>query len=418
MARSVRDARLDTREARSRLKVQGKPHWRLIEPGLHLGYRRLRGKPGTWCLRRYVGAQIYKVEALKGVVADDYADADGRTVLSFGQAQQEVQKRKPQAGPVTVREVVERYLRDLEDRTGVYDAGSRARSIIFPQLGDDKVAALTTERLRKWLADLAKTPVRKRTSRGERQQYCVLDTSDEGRRRRRASANRTLTVLKAALNKGWHDGDVASDEVWRRVKPFKSVARARARYLTVEECQRLINAADGEFRLLVQAALFTGCRYSELARLTAGDFNASAGTVHIGKSKSGRPPDVYLTDEGAGFFRSLAIGRGSAELLFRMPAGMPWRDLRQRGPMQIACERARIKPAAGFHALRHTWASLAIMAGMPLVVAARNLGHASTKMVEAHYGHLAPNYVADAVRQHAPQFGIKSDRKVAALGRV
>ena len=52
MPRSVRDAKLDTREARLRLRVQGKPHWRLLEPGLHMGYRRLRNRPGTWTVRR------------------------------------------------------------------------------------------------------------------------------------------------------------------------------------------------------------------------------------------------------------------------------------------------------------------------------------------------------------------------------
>jgi hypothetical protein len=45
------------------------------------------------------------------------------------------------------------------------------------------------------------------------------------------------------------------------------------------------------------------------------------------------------------------------------------------------------------------------MAGMPLMVVARNLGHADTRMVERHYGHLAPSYVADAVRKSAPRFG-------------
>ena len=39
MARTVRDAQLESREARSRLEARGKPHYRLIEPGLHLGYR-------------------------------------------------------------------------------------------------------------------------------------------------------------------------------------------------------------------------------------------------------------------------------------------------------------------------------------------------------------------------------------------
>ena len=50
---------------------------------------------------------------------------------------------------------------------------------------------------------------------------------------------------------------------------------------------------------------------------------------------------------------------------------------------------------------RHTWASLAVMAGVPLMVVARNMGHADTRMVERHYGHLAPSYIADAIRAGA-----------------
>ena len=72
-------------------------------------------------------------------------------------------------------------------------------------------------------------------------------------------------------------------------------------------------------------------------------------------------------------------------------------------------------PPASFHVMRHTWASLAVMAGGPLMVVARNLGHSDTRMVEKHYGHLAPSYVSDAIRAAAPKFGIKPDRKVVSL---
>jgi hypothetical protein len=36
-------------------------------------------------------------------------------------------------------------------------------------------------------------------------------------------------------------------------------------------------------------------------------------------------------------------------------------------------------------------------------------------MVEKHYGHLAPSYVADEIRKGAPVFGIEADSKVAVL---
>ena len=45
MPRQVRDANLESRSARARLKVAHKPYFRLIEPGLHLGYRKLASGP-------------------------------------------------------------------------------------------------------------------------------------------------------------------------------------------------------------------------------------------------------------------------------------------------------------------------------------------------------------------------------------
>jgi hypothetical protein len=48
MARTVREATLGTRSARLRLPVQTKPYWRVIEQGLHLGYRR-RATGGLDC---------------------------------------------------------------------------------------------------------------------------------------------------------------------------------------------------------------------------------------------------------------------------------------------------------------------------------------------------------------------------------
>src|SRR5262245_55825590 len=169
MARVLRDAAVGSREARSRLKVRGKPYWRLIEPGLHLGYRRLAGRPGTWCVRRYVGAQTYVVEIIKNVVADDYSDADDCGVLSYAQAQRRALERKPVVGPLTVAKAVEDYLRHVEHKPGTEDASYRANALIIPMLGTIKVEELTTERLCKWNADLVQLRTRLRYKRGEDQ---------------------------------------------------------------------------------------------------------------------------------------------------------------------------------------------------------------------------------------------------------
>src|SRR5450755_3180299 len=51
MSRSIRDAGLEKAAARARL-APGLKHWRLLEVGLHLGYRRGRDGGGSWIARR------------------------------------------------------------------------------------------------------------------------------------------------------------------------------------------------------------------------------------------------------------------------------------------------------------------------------------------------------------------------------
>jgi integrase len=431
MARRTPDARLESRESRSRLASRGKPHYRLLEPGLHIGYRRLKGRKGrpgvagTWVARHYHGGGSYLVEKIG--TADDFSDADGIAILDFAQAQDKARARMVRrahdaagkSGPLTVQAAVESYLEFLEgNRKSAVDARHRAKAHIYPTIGSVEVATLTTELLRKWHVGLAKAPPRARTKPGKAQQHREFDGSEEAVRRRRSSANRVLTILRAALNHAFHDGKTASDAVWRKVKPFKGVDAARIRYLTVVEAKRLINAADPEFRSLVHAALQTGCRYGELTRLEVPDFNADSGTLAVRQSKSGKPRHVVLTDEGVAFFTQLAAGRSGGELLLRRANGEAWKASHQGRPMADACERARIKPRISFHGLRHTWASLAIMNGTPLLVVAKNLGHSDTRMVEKHYGHLAPSFVAEAIRAGAPKFGFKPDRKIAALSKA
>lgn len=43
-----------------------------------------------------------------------------------------------------------------------------------------------------------------------------------------------------------------------------------------------------------------------------------------------------------------------------------------------------------------------VMDSVPLMVVARNLGHADTRMVEKHYGHLATSYIRQAIRSAKP----------------
>ena len=291
------------------------------------------------------------------------------------------------AGPLTVQAAVESYLEFLEtNRKSAVDARHRARAHIYPTLGNVEVASLSTDLLRKWLGGLAKALPRVRTKPGKAQQHREFDGSEEAVRRRRSSANRVLTILKAALNHAFHDGKAASDVAWRKVKPFKGADAARVRYLSIVEATRLINASDPEFRPLVQAALQTGCRYGELCRLEVTTSTRTPARWRSARARATKRATSYSRMKALNFSKELTAGRAGNELMF----GRQWGVSHQLRPMAEAVIRAKIKPAISFHGLRHTWASHAVMNGVPLLVVAKNLGHADTRMVEKHYGHLAP----------------------------
>ena len=199
MARRTPDARLESRESRSRLASRGKPHYRLLEPGLHIGYRRLKGRKGrpavagTWVARHYVGGQSYVVEKIG--TADDFSDADGTIILSFAQAQDKARTRMVRraqsangiAGPLTVQAAVETYLEFLEAHgKSAVDARHRAKAHIYPTLGDVEVASLTTDHAAQMAAKLAKALPRARTKPGKPQQHRAFDGSDEAIRRRKS----------------------------------------------------------------------------------------------------------------------------------------------------------------------------------------------------------------------------------------
>ena len=91
MARTVRDAALESRTARGKLDPSGQPYYRALEPGLlHLGYRKPRTGAGKWLARVYVGNGAYRLHKIG--VADDLSDADGKVILSFVQAQAAARK--------------------------------------------------------------------------------------------------------------------------------------------------------------------------------------------------------------------------------------------------------------------------------------------------------------------------------------
>ena len=410
MARTVREASLATRSARLRLPV-AKPYWRVIEQGLHLGYRR-RATGGSWIARRRNDEGIYRETKLG--LADDLQDADGKIILDFAQAQRAArhwctQEQRLAAGdgtvpdgPYTVARAMADCLEDYRRRGGKSVEGieSVVNRNILPALGKVAVAKLTPQRLRDWHRGLAERARYWRSRKGAAANLAAFDPKDaEDVRPRRASANRVLTYLKAALNLAWRNGLTPSDDAWRRVKPFRSVEAPLVRYLSHDEIARLRNAATGGFRDLVYLALLTGCRYGELCRFKVADYNADVGTLSVRIAKGGKVCHVTLTEEASAFVDRLVAGRAPADPLLRRDDGRVWKRAEQVRPMREACTHAGITPAVGYHVLRDTHGSLLAMRAVPMAVIARQLGHADTRMTEKHYAHLAPNYVADTIRE-------------------
>jgi integrase len=428
MTRSVRNGKIDTRSARAKCEIRREPYWAKLSPGRFVGYRRTTGGVGTWNarFRDDEGRQHY--EALGA--ADDSVSADGFSVFTFIQAQDRARAffdrlarelaghDAPQSGPYTVEMAIREYFsrRKRSGSKGVAADQKVADARIVPALGKFEVAQLTTKQLWDWHAELAESARRVRTAKLAKQATKEFDRENpEEVRKRRSTANRVLTILKAALNHAFANSKAVSDNAWRRVKPFKNVDAARIRYLSTNEARRLCDSCEADFRPLAQGALTTGARYGELSRLRVADFNSEAQTISITESKSGKARHVALADEGVALFNALAAGKNGDDLIFRRADGGQWGASQQARPIAKASKRANLTPAATFHVLRHTYASALAMRGVPMAVIAQQLGHADTRMTERHYAHLAPNYVATTIRAELPALANFQPGTVVAL---
>jgi hypothetical protein len=83
--RYVKDARIESPEARSKIAAQSEPHWRAIVQGAHVGYYK-GGRRRAWLVRWRKPEGGYQKATLGE--ADDTRDADGTHVLDYRQAQQ------------------------------------------------------------------------------------------------------------------------------------------------------------------------------------------------------------------------------------------------------------------------------------------------------------------------------------------
>jgi hypothetical protein len=190
MARRVRNAVLENRSAREKLKPRGKPFYKAIGAGLHIGYR--KGKAaGRWVARLYLGGQDYRVETMAD--ADDRHDPNGTTIIDFWQAQERARAlysrfadpSETVKGPYTVKNAMDDYAQWLDtNQKSAADARYRASAFILPKLGSKEAATLTAKDIRSWQADLARAAPRLRIRRDEQQKFRGRGTGEKAWRRK------------------------------------------------------------------------------------------------------------------------------------------------------------------------------------------------------------------------------------------
>ena len=426
MARTARNSSLETRTARARLRIRRTPYFAKIAKGLRLGYYR-GAVAGSWIARCYRGAGVYATEALG--IADDTLDADGVTVLDYWQAQEHARRWGERQrliaegmlreGSYTVANAVTDYLAEItaeKSPAAVQGAKYVFDAWILPELGAIQVEKLTTDRINRWRNKLATQPKRVRTKRTATEPATRETADDEdARRARKATANRILTMLKAALNRAFHADRVSSDSAWRKVKPFKQGRRGRGAL-----SQRRRGAAAGQ-------------------GLPGGFPEAGAGRpAHRLPLLRARPPEMrQLQPRQRHAGDPAQQGQNPPRRADRRGQGSPLRTGPRTRRLPIMCSCAptatsgaprtrsgrwmrrasgpRISPAVTFHILRHTHGSHLAMNGVPMGVIAAQLGHADTRMTEKHYAHLAPSYVAQTIRANFPRLNLEGDAKVVRL---
>ncbi len=425
MPRTKRDVGLDTQSKRAKLKARPAPYWSWLAEGCSLGYRK-NNRGGTWIGRLYEPSATPAIRQEKLGSADDAQPADGISIMTHGQAVEKARQwfaseraaisgTTPTPSTYTIEDAMREYMVEYE-RRGKRSAGRTQAVInahILPSLGEVRVEKLTRDRVREWFSGLVESPARRRTKKGRPQAFKPPPRTDDEKRRRKDTANRILTVLKAALNFALANERVdCSGSAWREVKPFHAVAAVRMQFLTAKQQQELVPVCEGAFKVLVKGALYTGARYGELRRLKVEHFNGATLYLPAGITKTGKERTIVLHPEAQVFFEALCKDRSATDLIFTHD-GKPWQESEQHRPMRAACAAAGMNPPANFYALRHTAASNWLRAGVPsMKFIADQLGN-SVAICEKHYAHLALDHRAE-VFASLPPLGLDQIPSVTA----
>jgi len=353
---------------RNALEPRREPYWGApLARGRVLGFRRIDAATGSWIarMRNETGHKIYRS---LGFLTDkfDYEAARQAALEWFGQQDAGVAD-----AVVTVAEACRRYVeeRRREERNGcAHDAEKRFERTVYKiPFGAIPLTKLRTPRIREWR---------------------------DGLKLSKGTSNRTLTDLKAALNLAVANRLVhpVMKREWGDVKAHPNATQRRTLFLDLRQRRRLLDAADGALRDLIEAAALTGARAGELTSATRGQFDTRLKLITF-KGKVGART-VPLSRAALRLFKRLAKGKLPGAYLLTRNDGKPWGHSDWDDLVRAAGESAKLPKGVCLYTLRHSFITQAITAGMTTLDVARLCG-TSVGMIEKHYGHL----VADAARK-------------------
>jgi len=193
--------------------------------------------------------------------------------------------------------------------------------------------------------------------------------------------------------------------------PSQTEVEDDPRCYSAEEVEQIVDAAKGQYRMLFKLAAETGARAGELYALTAGDVLFAHNVIRVNKS---------MCDQQVGSPKSKHASRWInvkpyvmqmlKEHLKGRTEGLVFQS-RRRTPLQnCTVLHKHLHPLlrqlaieqGGMHAFRHHRVSTLVMAGTPLVVIRKWIGHGSEQMVE-RYTHLRPDFMRDELAR-VPDF--------------
>lgn len=362
---------IDKARTRAHLEPRREPYWGApVDRTLFVGFRKLE-QGGTWIARILDDDGKHRYHALGDANMMPHPDA----VQAARTWAKSLQAGIDTSDVQTVADACRAYIADKRRERGdayAHDAeGWFRRSVYKHPIAKVKLTKLRTSHVKDWRAGMTTAP---------------------------ATVNRTLTVLRAALNAAvaarYVDAGRAIE--WTSVKPLPVTSR-RDLYLDRDQRRALLDALPEDARPFVHALCLLPLRPGALASCIVGDFDPRRATLKITHDKAGAGRIIALSAAAVDLLREQARGKLPKAPLIAYSDGSAWSRFRWRDPIQRAAAAAELPVATCAYTLRHSGITDALVAGVDTLTVARMAG-TSLAMIEKHYGHLLHKHAADAMQ--------------------